>query len=165
MIMDEQQQYAASYDLQKVILFGATGSCSLIFSVFFLLFLGSQISSHPGLSTDTINEMVGYAEFFLFAFASYFSASIFVWRFSGYFSRSAVSWMPIALLGSIAFSISFLLRVWVSSILTYQENNPFQDPPPTFWIVAIAMLFCGIVCFIVSAIGCGLVSAIVGAET
>jgi hypothetical protein len=156
--------YRESYELHRIVLFGAAGSCSLIFSMAFLLFLGSRISSHPSYSTDTISEMIGYAEFFLFAFSSYFAASIIVWRYTDCFSRLSVSWLPVTLVGSIAFSVSFLLRVWVSSWMTYQEGNPYQAPPPEFWKIVFSLVLVAGVCFIVTSIGCGLVSAITNSE-
>lgn len=162
--MAEAPKYLPSYELRGVILFGATGSCSLIFSVLSLLFLGSQISSHPSLSTDTISEMMDYAEFFLFVFAAYFSMSVFVWRFQNYFAKFSISWLPIMLFGSVTFSVSFLLRGWLSSISTYQERNPFQSPPPEFLTLTLVMVFWVFICFIVTSIGCGLVSVIMDFE-
>jgi hypothetical protein len=145
-------------------LFGSAGSCGLIFSVLLLLFLGSRFHSHSDFSTDTISEMMGYAEFFLFAFGSYFSAAVMIWRLRNYFSKFVVSWLPIALFGSIVFSVSFLLMVWVSSVITYQENNPFQSPPPRFGNLILVMLLFGFASFIVTFVSCELVSAIFSFE-
>src|SRR5688572_5832853 len=125
--MHGHQDYQSTYDLRRVILLGAVASSSLIFSVLFFLFLGS-FSSHPGYSTDTISEMVSYAEFFLFAYGSYFATATLVWYFASHLSKAASSWFPIVLFGSILFSASFLIRVWISDLMTYQENNPFRTP-------------------------------------
>lgn len=163
--MTKQPKYRADYELRKIILFGAVGSSSLIFSILFLLFLGSQISTHHSIvATDTISEMMSYAEFFFFAFFSYFLAAILIWRLSDGFSKFVVSWLPISLIGSIVFSVLFPLRVWLSSILTFRESSPFQNPPPNMWQVALLMLICVSICFVVTAVGCAIISAITTSE-
>jgi len=158
--MEGRQNWIESYDLRRIILFGSAGSCSLIFSVLFLLFLDAQTSSHPGLSTDTISEMMSYAEFFLFAFGSFFAASILVWHYTDFFSRFSVSWLLISIIGSTAFSVSFLFRVWISSVTTYKENDPFQSPPPEFWKVVVSVIVVAGICSLVTSAGSGLISAI-----
>ena len=161
--MDGHQNYRATYDLRRVILFGAVASSSLIFSVLFFLFLGS-FSSHPGYSTDTISEMMGYAEFFLFAYGSYFAAAVLVWYSASHVSKAASSWLPIVVFGSILFSASFLIRVWISDLITYQENNPFRAPPPGFGMVVVSILAVAGISFLVTSIGCGIASAFITAE-
>lgn len=148
--------YRATYELRRTILFGAVASSSLIFSVLFLLFLSSQISYHHSLSTDTISEMMGYAQFFLIAYASYFAAAVFVWRHAEYFSRFSVSWFLICLFGSVAFSIVSTLLIWITSI----EENPFQPPSPKVWALAFSVVVGAGICAVITSIGCGLVSAI-----
>ncbi|MBX3267917.1 MAG: hypothetical protein KF831_14555 [Acidobacteria bacterium] len=158
--MDGRQNYRSSYELRRVIFFGAVASSSLIVSVLFLYYLGSQVSSHPGYSTDTISEMMGYAEFFLFSYGSYFAAAVIVWSYSDYFSKKTVSWLPIALFGSILFSTSFLLRVWISDLLSYQENDPFRSAPPGFWMVVVSILIVAGACFLMTFIGCAMASSL-----
>lgn len=160
--MDAHPKYLATYELQRVILFAAAASSSLIFSVLFLFFLGSLISSHnPSYFTDTISEMMGYAEFFVFAFASYFLVSVLIWRFRKYFSKIVVSWLPIAVIGSFTFSGSFLFRIWISAVINYQKNDPFQNPPSTFRQLILAILITGSLVAVVALLGSGLVSAVV----
>lgn len=159
--MSERLDYRTSYDLRRVTLFGAAASSSLIFFVMFLFFLDAQISSHHYYSTDTISEMMSYAEFFLFAYSSYFAAAVLVWRYADYLAKFSVSWLLISLFGSIAFSVASLLRLWISSSITFEERNPFQPPPPEFWKVAFSMVVFSGVCTLITSIGCGLVSAIV----
>lgn len=161
MRMSERLGYRLSYDLRQVMLFGAVASSSLIFSVLFLFFLGSQLSSHhPGYSIDTITEMMGYAEFFLFAYGSYFAAAVLVWRYADCFSKISVSWLPITLFGSIVFSISFLMRVWVSDLMTYQEKNPFRSPPPGFSMVVLTIIVVAVISCLITSVGCSLITTI-----
>lgn len=123
-----------------VILFGAVGSAGLIFSVLFLFFLGSQISSHPPMSTDTISEMMGYAEFFLFSFTSYFVVAISILKLRNVFQRYVPGWVPISLFGSLIFCLSFFTRVWISEVSAYREGDPFRSPAPTYVSVIISAL-------------------------
>jgi hypothetical protein len=154
-------EYSATYELRRVIFFGAVASSSLIFSLAGLLFLNAQISSHPGFSTDTISEIMGYAEFLFFAYASYFAASLIVlWRAES-LSRFSVSWLIVSVLGSIIFSVSFLLRVSISSLANYRAEDPFETPPPELWAIFLSVIVLSGVCSVVTSIGCGLASAIV----
>ena len=158
--MEEPRNCLGSYEVRQVVLFGAAASSSIIFSVLLLLFLSSQFTDHTGVSTYTIREMLNWAEFFLFVFVSDFSASSFVRRFSEYLSRFGPSWLPIAIVGSVTFAVSFILFVWVSSILTYTGEGPFQDPPPTIWQLAASIVFLAAICSVVSLLGTSLASAI-----
>jgi hypothetical protein len=158
--MKVQKTYRASYQLQRVVLFGAAGSCSIIFALFFLMFLASRISYHPSARLDTIDEMTGYAEFFFFVFLSYFSASIFVWRLDEFLSSRTVSWLPIAFLGSFLLPFVILLRVWIGVVISEQRLPNLQY----FGAIAMGMLIIGTVCFVLSSVGCALVSALTGAD-
>ena len=162
--MSGLHEYRATYELRRVIFFGAVASSGLIFSVAGLLFLDSQFSLHPGFSADTISEMMGYAEFFLFAYASYFAASVVVSWGSESLSRFSVSWLIVSVLGSITFSVAFLLRIWISSLANYRDGNPVESSPPSLWGIVIAMIALSGVCSIVTLISCGLASAIVYAD-
>ena len=146
--------YQASYELRPLILFGSVASGSVIFSVLFVIFLGSQVSSHQGLSTDTISEMMGYAEFFLFAFGSYLLIALLIlWR-KEYLSRIIASWLPIATFGSFLFSYSFLFRSWASAVLTYKEGDPFQQRPGSFISFLSISLFVAAILSSITVITC-----------
>lgn len=155
--MTEKQNYLDSYEVQQVVLFGAAGSSSVIFSVLFLFFLDSWISPHPGTSIDTISEMMGYVEFFFLTFASYFSASVLIWRLSSLFATWTISWLPIALLGSLLFSLLFSMRIWIESLFRIQHEIPTQVFTPDISAVMIGVLV--LVCFALSSIGCAIMSA------
>jgi len=158
--MKDKRNDPSSYELRPVIIYGAAASSSLLLLLLILLFLNSQISDHIGPSTDTIGEMMGYAEFFIFSFASYFATSVFVWRHANYFSRFGPSWLPIALLGSITFSVSFYLLIWVSSIITFSHTDPFQNPPPSVGQLTLGIFIFAGICFVISSIGCGFATLI-----
>lgn len=158
----KEPNYLDSYNNQRIVLFASTGSAALISTVLLLLFLGSQISDHPPVSTDTISEMMGYAEFFLFAFASYFSVALFTSWKKNIFSRLSASWLPIAMFGSIVFSFSFMFRVWVSAKMTYREGNPYQNRPGSFLFLLAFALAVGVVISIITGVCCYVASFIVG---
>lgn len=152
-------KYRATYELRRTILFGAVASGSLIFSVLFLLFLSSHILYHHSLSTDTISEMMGYAQFFLLAYASYFTAAVLVWRCAEYFSRYSVSWLIISLFGSVAFSFSSMAFLWISSPANPSKENPFEQATLGVLALAYSAIVLSIMCVVITSIGCGLVSA------
>ena len=153
--MVESSSYIDSYDLRKVILFGAAGSSGVIFSFLFLAFLGSRGSSHhQPISTDTIGEMMGYAEFFFFAFVSYFAAAVFVWKMRSLFSNSVISWIPISSIGSMFFSISFFSWVWFLSV-----PSPQGVPPPSFMYVLLFAMVCGVALTVITGVSSAIASA------
>ncbi len=162
--MRDQQTYRAGYDLERVVLYGAVGSCSVIFSALLVLFMGTRISSHPGFSTDTIGEMMDYFEFFFLAFLSYFSASVFTWRFREKLAKWTASWLMISFIGSIVFPILFLLRLWIVSVFRYQQFDSDGRSLGPFLATVVGVLLVGSLCFLLSAVCCGLVSAIQNAR-
>ncbi len=157
--MPNSSDFSDSYEIPRIAMFGAAGSSALIFSVLFLLFLSSQISHHPPLSTNTISEMTGYAEFFLFAFASYFVTALAVLNLRKILQRFVTSWIPISLFGSLIFCLAIFTRTWISDVVDYREGNPFRSPPGTYLsMVVFALVTTPILAFVA-----GIFSAIVSA--
>lgn len=112
--MDDTAPYSESYELGKIVAIGAAAASGLVFSLVILLFLASQISYHPSSNTDTITEMMGYTEFFVFAVISYFGAAVLSWIFRATLANHIVAWLPISFFGSVVFCFAFLFRVWIS---------------------------------------------------
>src|SRR5687768_7190076 len=101
--MNEKPPFAECYEPARIVTVGAAATSGLIFSVVFILFLGSQFSyHHPPFTTDTIGQMVGYAEFFVFAVVSYFGVALAVLRWKA-LANYIPSWLPIPLMGSAVF--------------------------------------------------------------
>jgi len=155
------QKNLATYEPRRVIFFGAVASSSLIFSLVFLLFLGSQVSQHPGTSTNTLGEMMGYIEFFLFAFGSYFAAAVIVLRGADRLSRFGASWPLVAVLGSFIFSVTFVLRIWMSSGANNSARSSDQPSLLGLWAIPVSVLISTALCSLITLTGCGLASAIV----
>lgn len=120
-----KSDFSDSYELRRIILFGASSSSSLIFVFLFLQF----ISYHQVFNVPVVAEMLMYAEFFLFAYASYFLVSILVWKYTTGLAKYFPSWVPICFLGSALFCVSFFSRVYIADVLYYQEGDPFRSPP------------------------------------
>jgi len=158
--MEEPRTEPSSYELKQVVLLGAAASSSIIFMRLGFLFLSSGVIDHANLSTSSISEMMDWAEFIFFLFASYFSASLLVRRYADSFSRLGPSWLPIAVVGSMTFSVSFMLFVWVSSTLTYTGNGPFEGPPLTIWQLPLSIAVFAGLCFVISLFGTTVASAI-----
>ncbi|HKP68980.1 MAG TPA: hypothetical protein VJV05_06830 [Pyrinomonadaceae bacterium] len=132
--------YAESYKVRPVILFGGIGSLGIIFFYLFSIYLTSD--HHPLGYANTIDEMMSYTMFFSFAIISFILASFVVRRFRERLTRLVVSWLPVAILGSVIFSFSFNLATWLIAINSYRDGDPFRIPPPTFLgIVGIALFF------------------------
>lgn len=161
--MPKPQPYIESYELRRIILFGSAGSLGFIFSILFLLFVGSQMTSrhHPPISTDTVGEMMGYVELLAFTFFSYFFVAVIVWKFKNVLSMFVASWLPIAFFGSFLLCVSFLSRVWIRAVLTYSENSPYQSRPESFSSLLLFASLCGIVFFVLTSFSCLLTGALV----
>lgn len=119
------------------------------------------MSDHLGNYTDTLGEMMGYIEFFLFAFGSYFAAAVIVLRVADRLSRLGASWPLVALFGSIIFSVGFVLRIWISSVVNDPARSSDQLSLLGLWAVPVSMLFVTAVCSLITLTGCGLASAVV----
>ena len=121
-----------------------------------LLFLNAQISQHPGPFDQPIDEMMAYTEFFLFITASYFSAAVLVWRFRNSFQKYLASWLAIAILGSVIFSVLLVSRLLLSS-----ANTEVKGELGPFFGFIVAVLFVTVICATAATIACGLASALV----
>jgi hypothetical protein len=96
--------------------------------------------------------MMGYAEFFLFAFTSYFVVAILMRKLRDAFQRYVPAWVPISLLGSMIFCLSFFTRVWIPDASAYREGDPFWSPPPTYIrVIVSAIVVAGIITVVVGA--------------
>lgn len=157
--MDGSQWFQSSYTIRRVVAFGAAGSLSIILPVVLLLFLDSQLSQHPGPFDQPIDEMMAYTGSFLFVTASYFSASVLVLRFREYLQRYLASWIAIAVLGSINFSVLVVSRLMLSS-----ANSEVKGELGPFLGFIVAVLFVTVICSMAAAIACGLSSALIGAR-
>lgn len=148
--MNPRTDFSVQYALRNIIFCGAVASASVIFSVLFLLFLNSYISPHPPFITDTVSEMMGYAEFFGFTFGSYFVVTVVTWNLRQTLQRFFPSWLPIAVGGSLLFCFSFFTRVWIETMLRYDPSNPFAQPPPTYAVILLSVLITACVLTVVT---------------
>ena len=157
--MDASQWFQRSYTIRRVVAFGAAGTSSVILPFVLLLFASSQISLHPGRDTDTVNEMMGYVEFFLFASASYFGSAMLAWKFREHLQKYLTSWLTISLLGSITFSALLLSR-----LVFLSGRTTANDSMPSVWGFLMGMLLVAVICFFPAFVACGLASAFIGAR-
>jgi len=157
--MDASLWFQSSYTIRRVVAFGVAGSSSVILPFVLLLFLDSQVSPHPGSFDQPIDEMMAYTEFFVFVTASYFSASVSALKFREHFQKYFASWLTIAVVGSITFSVLVVSRLMLSSART--EVTGELSALPGF---IVAVLFLSVVCVIPASISCGLASALIGAR-
>ena len=154
--LDASGYFQGNYTIRRAVLFGTAGSLSIILPVLMLLFLNAQISQHPGPFDQPIDEMMAYTESFLFITASYFSAAVLVWRFRNSFQKYLASWLAIAILGSVIFSVLLISRLMLSS-----ANSEVKGGREPFLGFVLAVLFSAVVCSISATIACGLASALV----
>ena len=157
--MDGSQWFQRSYTIRRVVAFGVAGSSSVILPFVLLLFASSQISLHPGPDTDTVYEMMGYVEFFLFASGSYFGAAILAWKFREHLQKYLASWLAIAVLGSITFSVLLLSR-----LVFLSGSTTANDSMPSVWGFFMGVLLVAVVCFFPAFVACGLASALIGSR-
>lgn len=153
--LDASGYFQGNYTIRRAVLFGTAGSLSIILPVLMLLFLNAQISQHPGPFDQPIDEMMAYTESFLFITASYFSASILVWHSRERLQKYLASWLAIAILGSVIFSVLLVSRLLLSS-----ANTEVKGELGPFFGFIVAVLFVTVICSTAATIACGLASAL-----
>ncbi len=150
--MSSEEPFRSSYSIEKIVIAGSGAAVGLLLPLVTLLFLSSRLTSHhPPFTADTIGEMVGYAELFLFIIGAYFGSAIGIWSTRRLWSKFFPSWLPISIVGSFIFSFSFFIRVWVEAIATYQPGTGENTPPGTFGAL---LVFSGIASIILSISSC-----------
>lgn len=150
--MSGEEPFGSTYGIEKIVIAGSGAVVGLLLPLVTLLFLSSRLTSHhPPFTSDTIGEMVGYTELFLFIIVAYFGSAIGIWSTRGLWSKFFHSWLPISIVGSFIFSFSFLIRVWLEAIATYQSGMAENTPPGTFWEL---LVFAGKASIILSISSC-----------
>jgi hypothetical protein len=116
------------------------GSCSIIFAVFFLIFLQSQFGGGFFNGIDPVGEFTGYTEFILITFVCFYSAAFVSLRSKKFLSTYFPPWTPTFILGS----------VFLASYSTIRLSGGIDE----FWLVFFATIF-------VAGVSCGIASAYV----
>lgn len=133
-----------SYHYRAIWLAATVAGCSVIFTIFFLLFLHAQLVPHSLYNIiDPIKEMTGYAELFFLTFTCYYLAGLLVYWQRRILGRFSQSFLPIAIIGSLVFSLYSSIRL--SPAMSEETVNAF-----VFWSLAISLVT-GITCAIASA--------------
>ena len=136
--------FASSYHYRAIWFTATVAGCSLIFTVFVLLFLHAQLIPHPlYYIIDPVKEMTGYAELFLLTFTCYYLAGFLVSWQRRILARFTPSFLPIAVFGSMIFSIYASIRL--SPAMSEETVNTFL-----FILLAISL---------VTIVTCGIASA------
>ena len=144
------------YELRRLLMLGGAGASSVI-----LIFLFGQYISHDTNFNEpsTIDEMMGYFEFFLFAVSSFFFAALLVWSQRKLFKKIGVPWVLIAAIGSVTSSVTFSIYVTLNHILNYGSHDPFMPLPPLLNVL-LFVLFCSCFFFLISAPATALASSV-----
>ncbi|MBX3242997.1 MAG: hypothetical protein KF685_00830 [Acidobacteria bacterium] len=142
-------------DLKQAIAYGSAASFGLISSALAWMYTNSQYQHIPQV-TDTVNEMMTYAEIIAFAVISYFAAALMVWKFGKKIMSSIPTWILISLLGAQLFTFSFFFRVWIVSIPAKSHSNIFLDETFSFLEILQSAFICGAI-LSVPALVCSLV--------
>lgn len=135
--IDGKNAHEDSYKLRRVVLYGSIASSGVIFSFLFLQFL----SYHDVFSITVIDEMVFYAEFFLYSYGAYFLSAILAWKYGGRFSKYFDSSFFVSTIGSLIFSILVYFRTWVATASEPALPKMARYEPPFMLIVLGILIF------------------------
>lgn len=157
LFMEARGKFYNTYELQRLLFLAAVGSVVSIICGLFFSWLSFQATYHHNIFTiDSINNIVAYAEFFIFVFVSFFISSMMARYFRKAFSVYAPSWFFVSFFGSLLFSFCFFTKLWIFSLLN-TANDPLNASPSflslTSSIVALSIVLAaltGILSFIAS---------------
>ncbi len=125
---NKELSFYGSYLYREVWFTATVAGCSLIFTIFAFLFLHAQLVPHAlYYIVDPVIEMTGYAELFLLTFACYYVTGLLAYWKRRILSRFMPSFLPIAIVGSLIFSLYSWIRL-----------SP-EETPNTYFFVFIAI--------------------------